>query len=311
MKQNARRLLVTGVAGFIGRWVARYFSQMGWVVFGIDAACAENAPVPSLEGYASLKLPSPQLSELIRGWQPDVLVHCAGRASVEMSMTQPGEDFQGNTVVTFEVLEALRRNAPNCRFINLSSAAIYGNPAKLPISETQPPAPISPYGFHKWQTDILCQEYATAFGLHTSSLRIFSAYGPGLRRQVMWDICNKAITLGRLSLHGNGEESRDFIHAQDIARALETLATASSLPGQSYNLGAEREVTIRELANLILAKLSLDFVPEFDGQLGDGIPRNWRADISRLKALSYSPGITLEQGVGQFTAWCQSELGRL
>lgn len=310
MKKGVSRLLITGVAGFIGRCAARYFSQTGWEVFGIDVAGAENAPVPSLEGYASLRLPSHQLPELIKTWQPEVLVHCAGRASVEMSMKQPEEDFHGNTVVTFEVLEALRRNAPNCRFINLSSAAVYGNPASLPISETQAPAPISPYGFHKWQTDILCQEYAMAFGLHTSSLRIFSAYGPGLRRQVMWDICNKAITLGRLPLRGSGEESRDFIHALDIARALETLAKAPSSPGHTYNLGAGREVTIRELAKLILTKLSLDLVPEFDGQLDYGIPHNWCADISRLQALGYFPSITLEQGVTQFASWCLNELGQ-
>jgi len=311
MKKNTGRVLITGVAGFIGRHAARYFSQAGWEVFGIDSASAENAPLPCLEAYVSLWLPSRQLLELICAWKPEVLIHCAGRASVEMSIKQPEADFHGNTVITFEVLEALRRHAPNCRFINLSSAAIYGNPDKLPISETHPPAPISPYGFHKWQTDILCQEYATAFGLHTASLRIFSAYGPGLRRQVMWDICNKAITLGRLQLHGSGEESRDFIHVQDIARALGTLATAPSLLGQSYNLGTGREVTIRELANLILTNLAFDFEPEFDGQLGGGIPRNWCADISRLQVLGYSPEITLEQGLTQFTSWCRSELGRI
>lgn len=308
MRNRSAKVLITGVAGFIGRHAARHFAQSGWEVYGVDTVAAENAPLPHLKTFASLRLPSPELADLIKLWKPGVLIHCAGRASVNMSMTHPEADFYGNTVTTFEVLETLRRHAPVCRFINLSSAAVYGNPAMLPVSEAFQPAPISPYGFHKWQTDILCQEYDANFGLHTTSLRIFSAYGIGLRRQVMWDICHKIITLERLPLQGSGEESRDFVHIQDISSALETLADAGNPSGQIYNLGSGREVTIREVAILILALLGREFQPEFDGNLGEGIPRNWRADISRLQALGYSSKVTLEQGVSQFAAWCRSEL---
>jgi len=308
MGQSHTTLVITGVAGFIGRHAARHFAQSGWKVIGVDAATAENAPLPHLEHYSCLRLPSPQLAYLVGEWQPAVLIHCAGRASVEFSVAQPDADFYGNTVTTFEVLETLRRHAPHCRFINLSSAAVYGNPLSLPVSESHPPTPISPYGFHKWQTDILCYEYATAFGLHTASLRIFSAYGTGLRRQVLWDVCRKAIAQGTLQLHGNGQESRDFVHVHDIARALEILATAATVPGLNYNLGSGREVTIRELATMILTQLGQDCLPEFSGKLGEGIPRNWRADISRLQSIGYVPSVSLEQGVTQFVNWCRTEL---
>lgn len=308
MTQDQDKVLITGAAGFIGRHMSRHFADSGWKVCGVDAATAENAPLPHLEHYAGLRLPSPQFGELVREWQPTLVIHCAGRASVDISMTQPDVDFYGNTVITFEVLESLRRYAPACRFINLSSAAVYGNPGTLPINESVLPSPISPYGFHKWQTDLLCQEYATAFGLHTASLRIFSAYGTGLRRQVIWDICRKIIGQGRLSLRGDGRESRDFVHVQDIARALMVLAKAPTIPGRVYNLGSGREVSIRELANLILSQFDLDVAPEFSGQLGSGIPRNWQADISCLEGLGFKPSVTLEQGIAQFVTWCRSEL---
>lgn len=303
-----KKVLITGVAGFIGRHASRHFSQNGWSVFGVDAAAAENAPAAYLERYSSMRLPSQSLVELIRECRPAVFIHCAGRASVEYSVTHPEADFYGNTVTTFEALEALRRHLPKCRFINLSSAAVYGNPKTIPVDESLLPAPISPYGFHKWQTDLLCQEFATAFGLQTASLRIFSAYGVGLRRQVMWDICRKVICYGRLELSGDGEESRDFVHVQDIALALQALASADNLTGQVYNLGSEREVTIRELSALIVGELGLNIKAEFNGQLGQGIPRNWRADITRLKGIGYAQTIPFELGLSKFVAWCRNEL---
>ena len=86
---------------------------------------------------------------------PHVLVHCAGRASVGISFEDPLADFHGNSVLTYSILDSLRLHAPACRFINLSSAAVYGNPSALPVTEDTAIAPISPYGFHKLQTEFV------------------------------------------------------------------------------------------------------------------------------------------------------------
>src|SRR5438552_189686 len=79
---------------------------------------------------------------------------------------------------------------------------------------------LSPYGYHKRQAELICEEFSRVYALPTAVARIFSAYGPGLRRQVVWDICEKALATGKLELRGTGAESRDFIHAADIARGL-------------------------------------------------------------------------------------------
>jgi UDP-glucose 4-epimerase len=303
-----RTVLITGVAGFIGRYVSRYFSQQGWTVIGTDNAPPENAPITNLHIYQRLRLPDAGLQTLVQQHPPHVLIHCAGRASVGISVSDPISDFYGNTVVTLETLNTLRLFAPECRFVFLSSAAVYGNPIALPVSEEQRTAPLSPYGFHKLQGEQLCLEFCQIYQVPTASARIFSAYGPGLRRQVMWDICNKASQGKILHLQGTGQESRDFIHALDIAKALMSIALKAPMQGEVYNLATGREVTIAELARLLMASLEGGYTLSFDGVIPIGNPLNWQADITKLYQLGFSPEVTLEQGVKIFANWCRAEI---
>jgi len=308
MNNSSKTVLITGVAGFIARYVARHFAAQGWLVIGTDSSPPENAPTANLKAYHQLRLPAPALGDLLKEYSPEVFVHCAGRASVGLSVTDPLSDFYGNTVLTLEVLNSLRIHSPNCRFIFLSSAATYGNPQSLPISEGQLTTPLSPYGFHKLQSEQLCLEFAKVYGLSTASVRIFSAYGPGLRRQVMWDICHKAIIQKSVTLQGTGQESRDFIHALDIAKALALVATDAPMQGEVYNLATGKEVTIAGLAGLILGVLEYKGILEFDGEVPTGNPLNWHADITSIKSLGFNPTVNLEDGVKTFSNWCRAEL---
>lgn len=302
-----KTVFITGIAGFLGRYAAREFSRRGWSVTGVDVAPPENAP-PAIS-YFQMPLPSAALGELLRAQQPAVFIHCAGRASVPLSMEDPASDFRDNTVLAFEMLEALRVNAPRCRFLLLSSAAVYGNPESLPVSEAHRIAPLSPYGYHKRQCELLCEEYSSIYGIASGALRIFSAYGPGLRRQVIWDICERILRTGRLQLRGTGNESRDFIHAADVAKALAQLAENMPDEGGIYNVATGREVTIAHLATLVSTALGSTVQAEFDGQAAPGQPLNWRAEISAIAALGFVPGVSLEQGLSGVAAWCKAELG--
>ena len=308
MKATNKTVLVIGAAGFLGRHTVRHFHDQGWSVIGIDCVPPENAPLADLATYYSLQLPSSELPFLLKKNVPDLCVHCAGRASVGLSITDPASDFAAGPVLTFEILNTLRLHAPECQFLFLSSAAVYGNPLSLPVNETYSCKPISPYGFHKWQSEQLCLEFAKIYGLRTASMRIFSAYGIGLRRQVIWDICHKAITKKKFMLQGTGKESRDFIHGRDIAAALEVVAATAPLRGEVYNLATGREVTIEELSVVVLKSLGIKAAPRFDDVVPPGTPLNWKADISLLTSLGFSPSVTLEQGIKSFTDWCRAEL---
>jgi UDP-glucose 4-epimerase len=301
-------VLVTGVAGFIGRYIARTFANQGWSVIGISSSPPENAPLLNLKAYHRLRLPHQGLHDLLRQYSPQLCIHCAGRASVNLSINDPVNDFYENSALVLETLNAIRLNAPQCRFISLSSAAVYGNPQSLPVSETQSCAPLSPYGFHKWQCEQLCAEFAKVYDLPTASVRIFSAYGPGLRRQVLWDICHKALIQGEVKLQGTGQESRDFVHVLDIANALMVIANHAPMQGEAYNLGSGREVSIAELANLVLTALEFPDAPQFDGVVPLGTPLNWQADMTKLKAMGFEPTVALERGVKIFVEWCRAEL---
>jgi UDP-glucose 4-epimerase len=220
-------------------------------------------------------------------------------------MKLPLQDFRANALMTAEVLEALRMCAPACSFILLSSAAVYGSPDVLPISESTPAAPISAYGFHKHMAEQLCGEYAKLHGLRTACVRIFSAYGPGLQRQVLWDLCRKIMSGDALVLQGTGEESRDFVHARDIARAILTVVASAPLRGECYNIGSGVETPIASLAQMLVTALQESRSIAFDGVLPAGTPVRWQADVAKLKALGFVPEISIERGVHDYAAWAR------
>jgi len=302
-----RTILLTGVAGFIGRYIAKHFSSEGWSVIGIDNVSPENAPLFNLSTYYNLHLPNMAFSDLLQKHSPNICIHCAGRSSVGFSIDEPSSDFYDSTVLTFEILNALRHHAPGCRFIFLSSAAVYGNPESLPVRETDPAAPISPYGFHKWQCEQLCLEFSKIYGLSTASLRLFSAYGTGLRRQVLWDICQKIFIHKAIHLQGTGKESRDFIHAIDIPKAASIVSTQSPMQGEVYNVGSGQEVTIEDLARMMLDATSSNLPLIFNKIVPPGTPLNWQADITRLRSLGFHPSIPLAQGLQSYVNWCHAD----
>jgi UDP-glucose 4-epimerase len=303
-----KTVLITGATGFIGRYIARYFHQKKWKTIGVSNSPPENAPLSVLSHYYQLNLPHLNFLDLVKNESPNLCVHCAGRASVGISLEYPLEDFYANTNLTIEVLNTLRLYAPQCEFIFLSSAAVYGNPSSLPITETHDTLPISPYGFHKLQSEQICEEFSKIYGLKTASVRIFSAYGPGLRRQVVWDICSKALTNSSLELRGTGNESRDFIHPWDIAQAVEIIHNKSELNGDIYNLANGEEITIKELTNLIIQCLDISPLVKFDNVVNKGNPLNWKADISKIQSIGFSPVVEFRQGLTTFVRWCQAEL---
>jgi UDP-glucose 4-epimerase len=109
-------------------------------------------------------------------------------------------------------------------------------------------------------------------------------------------------------LRGSGDESRDFIHAVDVARALVLLVECAPSEGEIYNLATGRETSIRELAEVLLAHLGSTITPEFDGYSAPGDPRNWRADIARIQTLGFRPTVALEDGLRGAAVWTLAEL---
>ena len=217
------------------------------------------------------------------------------------SLAEPLFDFEASTGLNFHVLEDLRRHSPRTIYVHLSSAAVYGEPAVLPVREGAAIAPISPYGWHRRMSELMAEEYARQFGMHTASLRIFSAYGPGLKRQVVWDLASRAAADpdSALVLQGCAEDSRDFIHGSDVARAAQIVVEQGQLAGECYNVAGGLETPIGEIAALVLRALGRSPQIDFNGQRHPGNPSRWHADIGKLRALGFAPRIGLNDGVRQ------------
>ena len=141
------KVLITGSNGFIGGQIARYLKACGYAVTGLDTGSSDTSGVVSR--YIQMILPNTDIEGVMNTLKPDYCVHCAGLATVGSSITNPGIDFNSGPPVVFNILDAIRKTRLKCRLIFLSSAAVYGNPKKLPIKEDANTAPISPYGFHK------------------------------------------------------------------------------------------------------------------------------------------------------------------
>ena len=215
-----KAVIITGAGGFLGIFTARHLASVGWKVIGVGDKTPPPDLLPLFSRFCQWPLPDCRFSDLVREIRPELCVHCAGYASVPGSFLNPEEDFTFGPSLTFNLLEQFRRYSPLTSFIFLSSAAVYGNPKTLPINEHLDLQPTSPYGYHKMMAETICEEYAILFGIRTAILRIFSAYGSGLRRQVVWDICKNMTQCQELVLQGTGKESRDFVHAFDIALAI-------------------------------------------------------------------------------------------
>lgn len=302
-----KKILITGVNGFIGHSAAEYFGKE-YEVHGMDISTEYRGDGGRITYYQCNMSGSPaELSMIVTGVQPDVILHCAGSANVGASVVNPMADLDGNLHSLYQLLIALRSIEKKPKIIFMSSAGVYGNPKQLPIRETDAPAPISPYGLHKLMCEQLCHYYNEVYGYHIRSVRIFSVYGSGLRKQLLWDIYQKYQSTGVISLFGTGDETRDFIHVSDLMRAL-SCVLAYDGPEEIFNVANGEEVSIRELAHTYAKTLGEpENIVAFNGETKAGDPKNWRADISLLKSIGYKKQMGLTEGISDYVTWVREQ----
>jgi UDP-glucose 4-epimerase len=235
---------------------------------------------------------------------PSAVFHLAGGSSVGLAIAHPFEDFSRTVTSTARLLEWLRVHSPQSRLIAASSAAVYGSGHSGPISENAVLTPMSPYGQHKLMLEHLCRSYAMSYGIGSTVVRLFSVYGSGLRKQLLWDVCSRLQDNKReLVLGGTGEEIRDWCDVRDVVRLLSMLA---ELPqGETFrviNGGSGRAMRVSEVASLLArhwGKVSV----RFSGDVRAGDPFSLLADDAALRATGFAWHIPLAQGVADYVRW--------
>lgn len=301
-------IIILGSSGFIGSAAARHFLNEGYHTIGIDLITDEKLQDHQSFTFIKSAISEDILEQILSEHKPVAIINAAGRASVGASFENPQSDYAENTQTVFTILDCIRRFSPKTNFVLLSSAAVYGNPAQLPVRETDALAPISPYGFHKMQAEIIAKEFHHCFGISSIVLRIFSCFGEGQRKLLLWDLCEKASRQNKVLLKGRGKETRDFIHANDVALFIAHLL--KNKPGNGfevYNVASGKEWSIKEVATHLVHSLDYNNELEFEGTANVGNPDNWQADVSKMHNTGFSPTIDLETGIQQYAAWYRQQ----
>ena len=292
-------VIVIGSKGFIGQNLTHYFEGKGHRVWGVDVI----VDYVNTERYFLIDASNSDFISVFQDITFDLCVNCSGAASVPESLKNPMRDYYLNTVNVFKILEAIHKFQPSCKFINLSSAAVYGNPQELPIKETAIPNPLSPYGIHKLQAEQICKEFSDFYNIPTCSLRIFSVYGAGLQKQLFWDLYKKAKTGSPFTLFGTGNESRDFIHVLDLARAIEMVNENSDFKADIINVANGTEIRIKDAVATFFSFFKDNIKYSFSGSSRKGDPANWVADIGTLSSYGYSASVDMNTGLKKYYDW--------
>lgn len=292
-------VLVTGGAGFIGSHLVEHL-----VAAGAPVTVVDNLSTGQLEhlqtGAPNVKLVVGDLGDVLRLNRINLadyafVFHLAANSYVPPSVANPAFDFHANLHNTFALLEALRQtpNAPG--LVNVSSAAVYGNPARLPIRENDPTIPIAPYGVSKLAGERYAAVYSHLYGIRAVSVRLFSIYGPRQRKQVVYDLfCKLRANPKRLEILGDGSQARDFTYVLDVVQALVLVATAAPNHGEVYNVASGTTHTIAELVEACCRVAGLRPEIVYTGQIRPGDAEKWVVDISLLKQLGFNPRTDFE-----------------
>ena len=300
----AKTVIVTGASGFLGRHVAFDWATAGHRVLGLGR---EDWPEKEWRAWGLAAWACGDVSHgalAAFGECPDVVVHCAGSGSVAFSYQDPAADFTSTVGTLLATLEFLRLLAPEASLVYPSSAAVYGEVTQLPVRVDAAFRPASPYGTHKLVAEHLCRSHARHFGLKVAIVRLFSLYGPDLRKQLLWDACVK-FSKGEATFLGTGQEIRDWVQVKDAAMLMRVAADHADMACGVVNGASGTGITVREV--LTLLREAFPGVPPltFTAKAKAGDPTAYVGDNTGALAWGWHPSIPLQEGINEYAMWFQ------
>jgi len=248
------RFLITGAAGFLGSALSNKLAAEGHTVLGVDDLSTGDPKVliPAVQFTRGDVNDRPKLWTLMQG--VDCVYHLAARVIVPESVLYPREYNQVNVGGTVTLMEAMRDVGVR-RVVLISSGTVYGNQSVQPVTETAIPNPRSPYAVSKLAAEYYTKSIGDLWGIETVCLRVFNAYGPGqhhppVHTPVIPNFLRQAWENGTIVIHGNGEQTRDYVYVDDVVNAMAAASIAPEVNRLTINVGSGTEVSIKDLARL-------------------------------------------------------------
>lgn len=305
--------LITGGAGFIGSNIARELAQQGWGVRVLDNLLSgyrcnlDGLPVDFREG--DIRDPD-AVHAAVAGC--DVVFHLAASVGNKRSIDDPLDDSSINVMGTLQVLEAARKAGVR-KIVASSSAGIYGELRTMPIHESHPLDPLTPYGASKLCMEKHCLAYAATHGMEAVALRYFNVYGENQRFDAYGNVIPifvfNALQGRPITIFGDGMQTRDFVNVADVVQANIKAALAPGVSG-AFNIASATQTRILDLAESVRDGLGIPVDIQF-GPLRAGDVEHSLADVGAAStAFGYQPRITMEEGLPAYLAWAKDEAAR-
>jgi UDP-glucose 4-epimerase len=295
------RFLITGAAGFLGSGLANRLAAEGHTVLGVDDLSTGdpkvlNSGVQFTRGDVNDR---PKLWTLMQG--VDCVYHLAARVIVPESVLYPREYNQVNVGGTVTLMEAMRDVGVR-RVVFISSGTVYGNQSAQPVKESAIPNPRSPYAVSKLAAEYYTKTIGALWGIETVCLRVFNAYGPGqhhppVHTPVIPNFLRQAWENGTIVIHGNGDQTRDYVYVDDVVNAMAAASVAPEVNTLTINVGSGSEVSVRELAKMVAEVTGGNPEIVYNPRNEGGLSRLC-ADISLAQEkLGYQPKTSLLEGL--------------
>ena len=317
MSYSPRRVLVTGGAGFIGSHVANAYLESGDDVWVLDnLSSGQRANIPEGAEFIELDIRDDDVRNLFRKVRFDIVNHHAAQIDVRASVADPTIDASINLQGLLNLTEAAI-DVGTRRFVFVSSGGgVYGEPSTIPTLETAPKMPLSPYGVSKFTGELYLNYYQQVHGLEYVALRYSNVYGP---RQdphgeagVVAIFSRKLLAQEPLIIFGDGEQTRDYVYVGDIVSAniLASeidLDSRGQLDDHAFNVGTGIETSVNRLANVLELIAGTDLGHEHRSAR-PGELRHSALNADKLRALGWTPGSTLEQGLQETYTFIEREM---
>lgn len=295
------RYLITGAAGFLGSALANRLTVAGDVVIGVDDLSAGDQKnlSPSVQFVRGDVNDRPTLWSLLQ--EVDCVYHLAAKVSVQESVLYPREYNNVNVGGTVTLMEAMRDVGVR-RVVFISSSTVYGNQPVQPVKETVIVNPRVPYAVSKLAAEYYVKTIGSLWGIETVCLRVFNAYGPGQRippvhTPVIPGFLHQAWENGTIVIHGDGNQTRDYVYVDDVVNAMLAAANAPDVNKLTINVGSGTETSVRDLARMAIEVTGGNPEVVYNPRNEGGISR-LRADISLARELlAYEPEVELLEGL--------------